>query len=131
MPQGQFKSTANMGRPKGSINKRSQDLVELIEEACPGFNPVVSMARIAHLGTINTFINVDGEFRWVETPIAPEHRVKCLTEVCQYVAAKRKAIEHSGGIATTGGVLLVDKVADPEAWLAHTSAPMVAATSAE
>lgn len=120
------------GRTKGIPNKKTQDLADLIEAACPGFNPVIAMAKIAHLGTINSFVpDEQGQYHWVTERIGTEHRAKCLTEVAQYIAPKRKAVEHSGEIATSGGVLLVEAVKSPDEWLANNQAVQATVLSME
>lgn len=74
----------NGGRKKGVPNKRTQDIVDLLEEKFPGYNPIVSMAAIANDETLPRDI-----------------RMAAHKEVAQYVAPKRKAIEHSGNAGLT------------------------------
>lgn len=107
--------TNGAGRVKGTPNKKTQELMALVEEACPGFNPIVGMAKIAHFGVISDWDPNENVFKVRQ--IADDHRIKCLTDVAQYLFPKRKAVEHSGGIQTNGGVLLVEKVASQEDWL--------------
>ena len=117
------------GRKKGTPNKKTAELIDLVNEACPGFHPIVAMAKIAHLGVIETLDIPSGKM--ITRLIADEHRIKCVSEVSQYLFPKRKAVEHSGGIATSGGVLLVEKVASTEEWVAQGQAARTAAASAE
>lgn len=64
-------------RPKGSKNKRTQEIEEKL--AALGCDPIEGMAKIAK-NPKNT----------------AELRGKMFAELAQYVAPKRKAIEHSG-----------------------------------
>ena len=66
------------GRPKGSVAKRTQAMLDAIEEHCPGYDPVVSMAIIANDETKDENL-----------------RIQCHKEVAQYIHAKRKAVESS------------------------------------
>jgi len=69
--------TSGQGRPKGALNKRTLDVIEkLAAERC---DPIVGMARIA----MNE-----------KNPV--ELRARMFAELAQYVAPKRKALEHSG-----------------------------------
>ena len=74
--------TKPVGRAKGSKNKRTQAIEQLLEEKFPGWNPIVQMAAMAN-----------------DESLPNEIRMSALKEVSQYVAPKRKAIEMSG---TTG-----------------------------
>lgn len=78
------------GRVKGTPNKRTQDLIDLIERECPGYDPIVAMAKIANDEAQDYNI-----------------RVQCHKEVAQYIHAKRKAIEVNGGEDSEGNVLPV------------------------
>jgi hypothetical protein len=69
--------TSGQGRPKGALNKRTLDVIDkLAAERC---DPIVGMARIA--------MNKNN-------PV--ELRARMFAELAQYVAPKRKAMEHSG-----------------------------------
>ncbi len=65
----------------GSPNKRKNALKALLQKEYPGYNPVLSMARIAHQA------EKDGEKQLA----AQMHR-----EVAQYVEPKKRAIEVTG-----------------------------------
>ena len=64
------------GRQKGTLNKRNQELTELIQSKFPDYNPVLAMAEIAN--------NED---------VSPEMRFQAHKEVAQYFECKRRAIE--------------------------------------
>ena len=65
------------GRVAGTPNKRTQDVIERL--AALNCDPVEGMARIA----------MDGAN-------SPELRGRMFAELAQYVAPKRKAVEHTG-----------------------------------
>jgi hypothetical protein len=68
--------TSGQGRPKGALNKRTLDIVaKLAAERC---DPIVGMARIA-----------------MDKKNPVELRARMFAELAQYVAPKRKAMEHS------------------------------------
>jgi hypothetical protein len=68
--------TSGQGRPKGALNKRTLDVIDkLAAERC---DPIAGMARIA----MNK-----------KNPV--ELRARMYAELAQYVAPKRKAMEHS------------------------------------
>lgn len=69
------------GRTKGTPNKRTQELCELMEDKFPGYNPVVQMAGIA-----------------LDKDVEINIRVQCAKEVAQYLYPKRKAVELKGEI---------------------------------
>ena len=64
------------GRVAGTPNKRTQDVIERL--ATLGCDPIEGMARIA-----------------MDESNAPELRGRMFAELAQYVAPKRKAVEHS------------------------------------
>lgn len=67
------------GRTKGTPNKKTQELIEMIEtEGC--MHPIVGLARIAQ----RTYD--EGDF---------QTSMGAFKELAQYVAPKRKAIEHT------------------------------------
>jgi len=68
------------GRKKGTPNKASQALLELVREAVgdKDYHPVVAMAMVA-----------------VDEDVEPSLRFQANKEVAQYCAPKLKAIEHS------------------------------------
>jgi hypothetical protein len=68
--------TSGQGRPKGALNKRTRDVIERL--AALRCDPIAGMARIA----MNK-----------KNPV--ELRGRMFSELAQYVAPKRKALEHS------------------------------------
>lgn len=66
------------GRKKGTPNRRTQEIAEKL--AVLGCDPIEGLARIA-----------------MDEESSPELRGRMFAELAQYVAPKRKAIEHSGG----------------------------------
>lgn len=80
-------STSGQGRPKGALNKRTLDVVErLAKLRC---DPIAGMARIA----MNQ-----------KAPL--ELRGRMYAELAQYIAPKRKALEHSADGAMLEALLL-------------------------
>lgn len=77
------------GRQKGTPNKQTMDVVKLLEEKFPGYNPVVAMAQMAH-----------------DTNLTPELRLAAHREAAKYVAPQRKAVEVTGEV--NGSVKLID-----------------------
>ena len=63
------------GRVKGTPNKKTIELQELIKEKYPNFNPILSMIELAE----NHFT-------------ATELQFQCLKEVAQYLLPKRKSL---------------------------------------
>lgn len=79
------------GRPKGVANKDKQELLDLIESTgCK--HPIVGLAEIAKQS------HAEGNLDLATT---------CYKELSQYVAAKRKAVEHSGEIEQKGPLVVV------------------------
>ena len=74
------------GRQKGTPNANKQELVELLNEHYPGYNPVVQMAGIAQDETVEMV-----------------HRVQCAKEIAGYIFPKLKSIESN----ITGNMRLV------------------------
>ena len=68
--------TSGQGRPKGALNKRTVDVIDKL--AALRCDPIEGMARIA--------MNENN-------PV--ELRARMYSELAQYVAPKRKALEHS------------------------------------
>lgn len=66
------------GRIKGTPNKKTVVLEELIQNKFPDFNPILSMVELAE----SELTPVDLQFQ-------------CLKEVSQYLFPKRKSIEVS------------------------------------
>jgi hypothetical protein len=79
--------TSGQGRPKGTLNKRTVEVIEKLTALhC---DPIEGMARIA--------MNENN---------AIELRAKMFVELAQYVAPKRKAVEHSSDTGTIETLLL-------------------------
>ena len=68
--------TSGQGRPKGALNKRTLDVIDKL--AALHCDPIAGMALIA--------MNENN-------PV--ELRARMYSELAQYVAPKRKALEHS------------------------------------
>ena len=66
------------GRQKGTPNANKQELVELLNEHYPGYNPVVQMAGIAQDETVEMVL-----------------RVQCAKEIAGYIFPKLKSIESN------------------------------------
>jgi hypothetical protein len=97
------------GRPKGSVNKRTLAIAERLERL--GCDPIESMAKIA-LGDVPcAACKGEGSVRWPGSDTAYrcdacqgsgrdavpiELRAKMYIELAQYVASKRKAVDHDG-----------------------------------
>ena len=86
---------AKMGRPKGSRNKRTVELVELLAERFPGYDPVAAMAEMAN-----------------DTSLDDSLRLSASKEVAKYCRPQLKAIEHS---TTGGGIELTWNTGVPDA----------------
>ena len=67
------------GRQKGTPNKRTQEIIEKLEAL--GCDPVEGMAKLA-----------------ADENNSAELRGRMYAELAQYVAPKRKAVEHSGDL---------------------------------
>src|SRR5574344_3013784 len=70
------KGTKTGGRQKGTPNKKTQELMELIEANYKGFNPVLELIKIA----------MDKN-----TPL--DLKASVLKDVASYIYPKRKAID--------------------------------------
>lgn len=81
----------NAGRPKGVANKDKQELLDMIQ-ATGCLHPIQGLAMIAKRS------HDEGELDLATT---------CYKELAQYVASKRKAIEHSGEVAQVGPLVVV------------------------
>lgn len=105
------------GRASGTPNKRNRDIQDLLKKACPGFDPVVAMARVAYYGQFQTRDVETGQIAFIKA--STDQRVNCLKEVAKYVHPQLKAVEHSGAIDTTitSGVLRVPELLTEADWL--------------
>lgn len=68
------------GRRRGTPNKRTAELLELLKKQYPKYNPVLQMAEIAQ-----------------DEEVEMSLRIQCAKEVAQYLFPKRKAVELSQG----------------------------------
>ena len=73
--------TSGQGRPKGALNKRTRDLIDKL--AALDCDPIAGMALIA-----------------MDEKNSIEVRARMFVELAQYVAPKRKAVEHSSDTGT-------------------------------
>lgn len=91
MPNG-FKAG---GRTKGTPNKKTQNLKELIEENYSGFDPIIELIAISKRGNV---------------PI--DLKVSILKDVAQYVYPRRKAIEAdiTAETAITNPLKTIDEI---------------------
>ena len=72
------------GRKKGTPNAERKEIVQLLADKFPNYNPVVAMAEIANDEKNDVVI-----------------RLAANKEVAKYTAPQSKAIEHKGSIGTT------------------------------
>lgn len=103
--------TPGSGRTKGTPNKRTVEVQERL--ASLGCDPIKAMALIVCQDALK--LAVDAGYITQEAanedPVGsreracelypPELRAKMASELAQYVAPKRKAVEHSGEIQTS------------------------------
>lgn len=96
------KNNPNMGRPKGSPNKRTSDLLDIAERL--DVNPFEVLLHFAKgdykaLGYDEFQSKVVGKGKDAsmveELTISPELRQKSAKDACEYLYPKRKAVEHS------------------------------------
>lgn len=92
------------GRKKGGKNRRSQEVEDRLEEM--DCDPIAGMARIAAMAEEDAQAAETPKERIPHMNLAKD----CYRELAQYVAPKRKAIEHSGDVGTV--VRLVDLTGD-------------------
>lgn len=76
--KGSKKGERRGGREKGTPNKRTQELIDLINAKYPNFDPILSLIDIS----------LDNN-----TPL--DIKVNCLKEVAKYIHPQRKAVEVS------------------------------------
>ncbi len=72
-----MKGAKTGGRKKGEPNKRTQEVIDKL--AVLDCDPIEGMAKLA-----------------LDDTNSPELRGRMFSELAQYIAPKRKAIEHSG-----------------------------------
>lgn len=92
------------GRAKGTPNKRTQQLSEILESM--GCDPALALARVVmdqNMGSGETYkqerFTKEGQ-PYTVLGYDTEIKVRAATELCQYLYPKRKAVEHSGAIDT-------------------------------
>jgi hypothetical protein len=87
------------GRQKGTPNKDTLRLREIAQKhKCDPFEVLIMFANGDHkaLGYEKERVKTITEFGTVyELTISPELRAKCAEKACEYLEAKRKALEHS------------------------------------
>jgi hypothetical protein len=94
-------NSPKIGRPKGSLNARTQDLFDIAEQMdCNPFKILLLYAKRDHeaLGLPKervVGISESGEEIKVFS-ISPELGQKSAKDACEYLYPKRKAIEHTG-----------------------------------
>jgi hypothetical protein len=98
--------TSGQGRPKGALNKRTLDVIDKL--AALHCDPITGMALIA-----------------MDEKNSIELRAKMFVELAQYIAPKRKAVEHSSDAGMIEALLLRlddehDLTASPEVKTRHT-----------
>ena len=105
------------GRVKGTPNKRTAAMRELIDQVAPGWHPVQWMAAIA-AGTAET-TGPDGKLVKVEADM--DQRITCAKEVARYVAPQLKSVEHEHAVREgSGGIMILNAPArDHEEWHAR------------
>ncbi len=96
------------GRPKGSKTKQQLGIEEML--ASVGCDPILGMAKIA-LGEVPCLNpKCSAECETCEgsglQPVPLDLRAKMFSELAQYVAPKRKAVEHTGDITTHAFVIM-------------------------
>ena len=72
------------GRKKGTPNKSTKALQDLINAKYPNYDPIMQMVEVANDQTQELSV-----------------RLKCAMEVAPYIHAKRKAIEVEGEVDST------------------------------
>ena len=72
-----MKGAKTGGRKKGTPNKRTQEVIDKLADL--DCDPITGMAKIA-----------------LDEKNPPELRGRMFSELAQYIAPKRKAIEHTG-----------------------------------
>ena len=92
------------GRAKGTPNKDTKTLRELISQACgEDWNPVVEMAKAARTGLWPVFDPLTGQQQRDElglpvmAPVGDKIRARFAEESSQYLYPKRKAVELTDG----------------------------------
>lgn len=105
------------GRTKGTPNKDTQELQEICKRLkCSPFEVTIlfAMGDWRTLGyTAEKYVSSESEKATTyKYTIDPSVRAKCASDACQYLYAKRKAVEMSG---PDGGPVEIDNTASNEA----------------
>jgi len=92
---GSAKGERRGGRKKGTPNKKTDELLDMIlATGCP--HPLEGLATIA----VQAMVKDSEDYN-------PTLAKDCHKELAQYIAPKRKAIEHSGVVDTNEPIVLV------------------------
>jgi hypothetical protein len=102
------------GRPRGSLNKKTQELFDKAEEL--GVNPfevllLFAKGDFAALGYDKYQFKQVGEHAIEELTISPETRLRAAEKACEYLYPKRRAVEFEGD-KEGGGIVF--KLAYPD-----------------
>ena len=83
------------GKVKGSVNKRTKEIQQMLDDL--DCNPLEGMVEIANRAKEGVLIGVDDDGNQIMKPdlVLAGNMYK---ELAQYIAPKRKAIEHTGRI---------------------------------
>lgn len=92
MARGSAKGERRGGRQKGTPNKASLGVLEQLQAL--GCDPIANLANFACGKPIKAM--VEGEERQIVPSL--DQQLQANKELAQYVAPKRKAVEHSGAI---------------------------------
>lgn len=76
-----MKGSKTGGRKAGTPNRKTNDVIELINNKYPNFNPILSLIEISQDQNID--LNI---------------RTSCLKEIASYMFPKRKAIEIDANV---------------------------------
>ncbi len=88
------------GREKGTVNKKTADLLEKCEElGCDPFEVLLHFTKgdwesLGYEKPTVTKYTKDGS-TWEEDVIPPELRMNAAKEACKYIYPQRKAVEHT------------------------------------
>ena len=87
------------GRQKGTVNKNTQELLDLANKHnCNPFEVLIMFANGDYEGLGYEKERTVSISEWgavYELTITPELRAKCAEKACEYLHPKRKAVEHS------------------------------------
>lgn len=88
---------SRIGRPSGSPNKRTTDLLDICERLnCNPFEVLVHFAK-GDSEALGYEDKIDPETgKLVPNEISKELRQKSAKDACEYLFPKRKAVEHTG-----------------------------------